>query len=150
MFPHRSFGIIVLNIRHLASSTTGLPALPLKSQISSPPCHGCQVGKSHERLGPSEKCSARVLGLVHTNLIELPMESHTCAHWILTLIDDCSAFAFLAFLYHKSDTALRFRELVLHAETLTGLFVTSVCSDHGGKYLGQDLLQFFTSKGISH
>jgi hypothetical protein len=35
-------------LRHLASSTTGLPKLPLKSQISSPPYHGCQLGKSHK------------------------------------------------------------------------------------------------------
>jgi hypothetical protein len=122
----------------------------LKSQISLPPCHGCQLGRSHERpLGPSDKHSARILGLVHTDLTELPTESHTPAHWILTFIDNCSAFASLAFLHRKSDTALWFRELVLHAETLTGLSVTSVRLDHGGKYLGQDLLQFFTSKGIS-
>jgi hypothetical protein len=35
-------------LRHLASPTTGLPKLSLKSQISLPPCHGCQLGKSHE------------------------------------------------------------------------------------------------------
>jgi hypothetical protein len=137
-------------LQHLAFSTTGLPKLPLKSQISLPPCYGCQLGKSHERpLGPSDKRSTHVLGLVHTDLIELPTESRTRARWILTFINDCSAFAFLAFLHHKSDTTLWFCVLVLHAETLTGLSVTSVRSDHGGEYHGQDLLQFFTSKGIS-
>jgi hypothetical protein len=67
------------------------------------------------------------------------MESRTRACWILTFIDDCSTFTFLAFLHRKSDTAARFRELVLHAETLTGLSVTSVCLDHGREYLGQEL-----------
>jgi hypothetical protein len=39
--------------------------------------------------------------------------------------------------------------LVLHAETITGLSITSVRSDRGGEYLGQELLSFFMSKGIS-
>jgi hypothetical protein len=78
--------------------------------------------------------------VLFTDLVELPMESHTRARWILTFIDNCSAFAFLAFLHRKNDTALRFGELVLHVETLTGLFITSVRSDHGGEYLGQELV----------
>jgi transposase InsO family protein len=52
--------------------------------------------------------------------------------------------------FFKRDTAARFRDLVLHAEILTGLSITSVRLDCGGKYLGQELLQFFTSKGISY
>ena len=40
--------------------------------------------------------------------------------------------------------------MISWAETFSSHSLTSVHSDHGGKFLGQDLQSFFSSKGITH
>jgi len=67
----------------------------------------------------------------------------------LTLIDDFSGFAIVAFLHNKDDAAVCFSDMVKWCETFTGSTLTPVRSDHEGEFMGH-LQSFFSSRGVMH
>ena len=104
--------------------------LTLQEPASDGPCKGCQLGKAHEQAFPASlKHSDRVLGLIHTDLCEFPIQSHSHAKWMITFIDDASGFAALHFLQSKAEAVTALQDLVSWAEAQTGYRLRSICSD---------------------
>jgi len=95
---------------------------------------------------PSGKHATCPLGLVHSDLIgPMPMESRSCARYVLTFIDDHSGFAVVVFLRTKDAVSQHFKLMVSWAETFTGHSLTSVRSDRGGEFMAGMLQSFFQS-----
>ena len=87
----------------------------------------------------SNKRAAQSLALVHTDLIcPMPVKPHLCAKYVLTFIDDHSGYALVAFLCNKDAAAQHFQSMTHWAETFTGQSLTSVHSDRGREFLGNE------------
>ena len=97
----------------------------------------------------SLKCSDRVLELIHTDLCEFPIQSHSHAKWMITFIDDALGFATLHFLQSKADAVTALQDLVIWAEAQTGYRLHSICSDRGGEYINQSIKTFLSSRVLS-
>jgi len=136
-------------LHQLHKSIKGIPSFDVSSDTS--PCKGCAMGKMAERSYPdSSKRATRPLALVHMDLVgPFPVESRVHSRYILTLIDDSSGFAVVAFLRNKDDAAVRFLDMVRWCETFTGSTLTSVRSDRRGEFMGH-LQMFFSSRGVTH
>ena len=146
-------------LRNAHKYLLGIP--PLDSDIAdqdnhrhgrgSKPCRGCQLGKATQReFPPSASRSDRVLGLVHTDLCEFPIQSRSHAKWMMTFLDDHSGFASLHFLRSKSDAVRALKDLIAWAETQTGFSFRALRSDRGGEYINHELASFLSSRGIEH
>ena len=87
---------------HAHKHLKGVPTL--QEPTSDGPCKGCQLGKAHEQAFPaSVKHSDHILGLIHTDLCEFPIQSHSHAKWMIIFIDDALGFAALHFLQSKAN-----------------------------------------------
>jgi len=113
-------------LRQLTKSVKGILSFDVSSDTS--PCKGCAMDKMTEKSYPnSSKRSTCPLVLVHTNLVgPFPVESQVHSCYILTLIDDFSGYAVVAFLHNKYDAAVHFPDMVKWCETFTSSTVTSV------------------------
>ena len=90
---------------HAHKHLKGTPIL--QEPTSDGPCKGCQLGKAHEQAFPASlKHSDRVLGLIHIDLCEFPIQSRSHAKWMITFIDDTLGFAALYFLQSKADAVM--------------------------------------------
>ena len=96
------------------------------------------------------KRSDRVLGLIHADLCEFPVQSRSHAKWMITFIDDASGFAALHFLWSGAGAVTALQDLVTWAEAQTGYCLRSIRSDRGGEYINQSLKMFLSSRGIEH
>ena len=127
----------------------GIPTL--QEPASDKSCKGCQLGKAHEQAFPASlKYSDHVLGLIHTDLCEFPIHSHSHAKWMITFLDDASGFTILHFLQSKADAVTALQDLVAWAKAQTGYRLHSICSDRGGEYINQSLKMLLSSRGIEH
>ena len=69
-------------------------------------CRGCALGKLYQRSFPENpKHSSETLGLIHSDLLELPTLSYSKYKWVITFLDDYSSYCRVAFLCKKSDAA---------------------------------------------
>ena len=113
---------------HAHKHLKGIPTL--QEPASDGPCKGCQLGKAHERAFPASlKHSDRVLGLIHIDLCEFLIQSHSHAKWMITFIDDASGFAALHFLQSKAEAVTALQDLVSWAEAQTGYHLRSIHLD---------------------
>ena len=137
-------------LRQATSQVSGMPTLVVPSSLA--PCKGCTLGKMHDRsYTPSDKRSTRPLALVHTDVVgPMPVEPRSRSRYILTFIDDFSDYALVAFIRTKDAVPPHFHSMVSWTEAFTGHTLTSVCSDRGGEFLGQDLQTFFLSRDVTH
>jgi hypothetical protein len=138
-------------LHHAHKHLKGIPILQDYASAEAGPCKGCQLGKAHQHaFPPSSKCSDRVLGLIHTDLCEFPILSHSHAKWMIMFIDDAFGFSALHFLRSKADAVTALQDLITWAEAQTGYHLRSIRSDQGGEYINQSLHTFLSSRGIEH
>ena len=127
-FPSWTYSTSKNTLHHTHKDLKGIHTF--QEPVSAGPCKGCQLGKAHERAFPASlKRSDRVLGLIHTDLCEFPIQSRSHAKWMITFIDDALGFATLHFLQSKADAVTALQDLVHWAEAQTGYRLHSICSD---------------------
>jgi len=102
---HRRLGHISDEaMRHVPDNVEGAEKVcfPNKKHV----CRGCALGKLHQRSFPeNSKRSSETLGLIHSDLLELPTLSYSKYKWVITFFDDYSSYCRVAFLCKKSDAA---------------------------------------------
>ena len=136
-------------LHQLTKSVKGIPPFDVSSDISS--CKGCAMGKMIEKSYPdSSKRATCPLALVHTDLVgPFPVESQVHSCYILTLVDDFSGYAIVAFLRNKDNAAVCFLNMVKWCETFSGSTLISVRSDHGRKFIGR-FQSFLPFRGVTY
>jgi len=90
-------------MRHVPDNVEGAEKVcfPNKKHV----CRSCTLGKLHQRSFPENpKRSSETLGLIHSDLLELPTLSYSKYKWVITFLDDYSSYCRVTFLYKKSDT----------------------------------------------
>jgi len=91
-------------IRHISDNVEGAEKIcfPNKKYV----CCGCALGKLHQHSFPKNpKHFSETLGLIHSDLLELPTLSYSKYKWVITFLDNYSFYCRVAFLHKKSDVA---------------------------------------------
>ena len=91
-------------IKHISDNVEGTEkiCLPNKKYIY----YGYALGKLHQHSFPKNpKHSSETLGLIYSDLFELPTLSYSKYKWVITFLDDYSSYCRVAFLHKKSDAA---------------------------------------------
>lgn len=115
-------------------------------------CEACVLGKQHRFSSPPSPSRARApLDLLHSDVCgPLQVPSLSGRRYFLTVLDDCSKYAVVRFLGHKSDASQELQDVIIMAETQLGRTVKMLQSDGGGEYVSGGLQRFFADKGIVH
>jgi len=114
-------------------------------------CCGCALGKLYQRSFPeNSKHSSKTLGLIHSDLLELPTLSYSKYKWVITFLDDYSFYCRVAFLHKKSDAAEAIKAVFWLWSNTTSHSVKCLHTDNGGEYMTLELQSFLHEQGIVH
>ena len=135
-------------LQHVEGTTNGFTpniSFPTKDKI----CPGCVQGKAKNQSFPlSIKRATQPLELIHADLIELPIKFYHKSKYVLTLLDDFSAYAECIPLRSKSDTLKALKSWITLMENQTSKTTKCFRSDRGGEFTGQAFSEYLSSKGI--
>ena len=137
---HHCFGHLSRNaLCQAVSKVSDMPTVIVPPFLAS--CKKYALGKIHDHsYAPLDKQTTRPLALVHTNVVgPIPIKPHLWSCYILTFINNFFDYALVEFICTKDTIPQHFHSMVSRAETFTGHSLTSVHSDQGGEFLGQDL-----------
>jgi len=96
------------------------------------------------------KCSSETLGLIHSDLLELPTLSYSKYKWVITFLDDYSFYCRVAFLCKKSDAVEAIKAVFQLWSNTTSHSVKHLHTDNGGEYMTSELQSFLCEQGIVH
>jgi transposase InsO family protein len=115
-------------------------------------CNPCALSKSNHKVPkPVESKSTEVFELIHTDVCgPFPNESYGGSKYFVTVIDDFSHFSPVFFLKQKSDTSITLPAFLNHVERQFGKKIKQIRSDNGGKYISNELKDFFLKSGVIH
>jgi len=125
-------------MRHISDNVEGAEKIcfPNKKHI----CHGCALGKLHQHSFPKNpKHSSKTLGLIHSDLLELPTLSYSKYKWMITFLDDYSSYCRVAFLCKKSDAAEAIKAIFWLWSNTTSYSVKCLHTNNGGEYMTSEL-----------
>lgn len=144
------------SLSKLPAIVTGLDvdAAEFKAAAAQP-CEGCIMAKQTKNYASPMISSAppvtRPLELLHTDVCgPFSPASVGQAKYILTVLDDFSAFGEVIPMLYKGDSAKALMQIIQRWETELSSKVKVVRSDRGGEYTSGQLQAFFSSKGIQH
>jgi len=136
-------------MRHISDNVEGAEKIcfPNKKHI----CCSCTLGKLHQHSFPeNSKHSSETLGLIHSDLLELPTLSYSKYKWVITFLDDYSSYYRVAFLRKKSDAAEAIKAVFWLWLNTTFHSVKCLHTDNGGEYMTSELQSFLREQGIVH
>ena len=68
-------------------------------------CYGCTLGKMYQyNFSENSICFSKPLGLIHLDLLELPILSYLKCKWVITFLDNYSSYCNITFLCKKFET----------------------------------------------
>lgn len=127
----------VSTLRKMASTNCviGLDKLKSTKKVENI-CESCVEGKATNQPHPRrEKTTTRVLQLMHTDLVgEIKPEGLNGERYMQLLTDDFSGGMWVSSLKSKGEAAIGTKNMVLHAQKLTGVKLVSIRPD-GAKEL---------------
>jgi transposase InsO family protein len=113
-------------------------------------CVPCVHGKQHRNPFPAKAshCSKMPFECIHRNLHEVPcLTSSGYCYW-LTFINDCSHYAWIYLLKHKSKAFNAFKLFKAMVEKQHSAVIRFFHEDKGGKYIGHKWDAFCGKHGI--
>jgi len=114
-------------------------------------CRGCALGKLYQCSFPENpKHSSETLGLIHSDLLELPTLSYSKYKWVIIFLDDYSSYCRVAFLRKKSDAAEAIKAVFQLWLNTTSYSVKCLHTDNEGEYMTSELQSFLCEQGIVH
>nr|KAJ0197227.1 hypothetical protein LSAT_V11C700352060 [Lactuca sativa] len=114
-------------------------------------CSACEQGKQTKSSFKPKSCSSISvpLHLLHMDLFgPIPFRSLGGNKYTLVVVDEFTRFTWVIFLKKKSHAAQEIISLIRKNETLTGLKVKQLRSDHGTEFRNSTLEEFCDHKGI--
>jgi hypothetical protein len=114
-------------------------------------CPGCAFGKQHQKTFSENPQRATHFGeLIHSDLLEFPIQSYHKHKWAITFLDDYSSAVTIALLRSKSQAFKALKDFVALISTQHDAKVKRFRTDNGGEYVSQEMEDFFKEKGIIH
>jgi hypothetical protein len=115
-----------------------------------PICEPCLAGKMHANPFPStENRATEVLELVHSDVHQVGVRSHSGFNYWVTFIDDCGRYKAVMPMRNKSDTFSCFKTYKAWAENLTGKKIKRFRENKGGEYMSNEFNAFLETHGIA-
>jgi len=136
-------------MRHVSDNVEGAEKIcfPNKKHVY----HGCTLEKLHQRSFPENpKHSSETLGLIHSDLLELPTLLYSKYKWVITFLDDYSSYCRIAFLRKKSDPVEAIKAVFQLWSNTTSHSIKCLHTDNGGEYMTSELQSFLCEQGIVH
>jgi len=136
-------------MRHISDNVEGAEKIcfPNKKYI----CCSCALEKLHQRSFPENpKRSSETLGLIHSDLLELPTLLYSKYKWVITFLDDYSSYCRVAFLRKKSDAAEAVKAVFQLWLNTIFYSVKRLYTDNGGEYMTLELQSFLHKQEIVH
>src|SRR3984957_2777836 len=120
---------------------------------ASPPdpiCEPCILGKQYHHYIPNTATHrTSLLSLVHSDLKgPLPVQTLEGYHYWQTFVDDKSRYLVVAFLRHKSEALVAFKQFKAYAENLLGRCIQMSRDDKGGEFISTEFNEFCADEGI--
>nr|KAJ0190081.1 hypothetical protein LSAT_V11C800430260 [Lactuca sativa] len=142
-----------LNFKNLSkiSNQDLVRGLPKFSVVKDKMCSACEQGKQTKSSFKPKSCSSISvpLHLLHMDLFgPIPVRSLGGNKYTLVVVDEFTRFTWVIFLKKKSQAAQEIISLIRKNETLTGLKVKQLRSDHGTEFRNSTLEEFCDHKGI--
>nr|KAJ0204922.1 hypothetical protein LSAT_V11C500296580 [Lactuca sativa] len=142
-----------LNFKNLSkiSNQDLVRGLPKFSVVKDKICSACEQGKQTKSSFKPKSCSSISvpLHLLHMDLFgPIPVRSVGGNKYTLVVVDEFTRFTWVVFLKKKSHAAQEIFSLIRKNETLTGLKVKQLRSDHGTEFRNSTLEEFCDHKGI--
>nr|KAJ0192955.1 hypothetical protein LSAT_V11C800440770 [Lactuca sativa] len=142
-----------LNFKNLSkiSNQDLVRGLPKFSVVKDKMCSACEQGKQTKSSFKPKSCSSISvpLHLLHMDLFgPIPIRSLGGNKYTLVVVDEFTRFTWVVFLKKKSHAAQEIISLIRKNETLTGLKVKQLRSDHGTEFRNSTLEEFCDRKGI--
>jgi len=110
---------------------------------------GCALGKLYQRsFSENPKHSSETLGLIHSDLLELPTLSYSKYKWVITFLDDYSSYCRVAFLCKKSDATEAIKAVFWLWSNTTFHSVKCLHTDNGREYMISELQSFLREQEI--
>ena len=105
-------------------------------------CCSCNLGKIYQHSFPENPTHpSEPLGLIHSDLLELPTLSYSKYKWVITFLDDYP-FCNIAFLYKKSESAEAIKSIFWMWSNTTSHPMKRLHTDNREEYIISEL-QFF-------
>lgn len=147
---HRRFGHLAYDVIDAINDSSLADGFKLKDCGLNETCECCLESKLPRfPFLSSPKKTTHILELVHTDIMgPVTPATNSGFQYVMTLIDDYSAFTKVYLLQAKSDAAARIKEFVAEMKTQHGQTPKMVRSDNGGEYTSKSLRQFYVKKGI--
>jgi len=147
---HRRLGHISDEaMRYVSDNVEGAEKIcfPNKKHV----CHSCTLGKLHQCSFPENpKYSSETLGLIHSDLLELPTLSYSKYEWVITFLDNYSFYCRVVFLRKKSDAAEAIKAVFRLWSNTTSYSVKCLHTNNEGEYMTSELQSFLCKQGIVH
>nr|KAJ0204837.1 hypothetical protein LSAT_V11C500258600 [Lactuca sativa] len=142
-----------LNFKNLSkiSNQDLVRGLPKFSVVKDKMCSACEQGKQTKSSFKPKSCSSISvpLHLLHMDLFgPIPVRSLGGNKYTLVIVDEFTRFTWVVFLKKKSHVAQEIISLIRKNETLIGLKVKQLRSDHGTEFRNSTLEEFCDHKGI--
>jgi len=128
-------------MRHISDNVEGAEKIcfPNKKHI----CCGCTLEKLYQHSFPeNSKCSSETLGLIYSDLLELPTLSYSKYKWVITFLDDYFSYCRVAFLHKKSDAAEAIKAVFWLWSNSTSHSVECLHTGNGREYITSELQSF--------
>jgi len=118
-------------------------------QAETTDCTACGLAKqARNTFTNSTTVAAKAGHVLHTDLCGPLPQSFGGARYFMVVVDDYSRFSFVHTIKAKSDASSVLQKTIQLVETQTGNKVKTVRSDRGGEFLGTELTDWLTEKGI--
>jgi len=134
-------------MRHISDNVEGVEKIcfPNKKHV----CCGCALGKLHQHSFPKNpKRSSKTLGLIHSDLLELPTLLYSKYKWMITFLNNYSSYCRVAFLHKKSDAAEAIKAVFQLWLNTTSHFIKCLYTDNRREYMTLELQSFLYEQGI--
>jgi len=136
-------------MRHISDNVEGAEKICFSNKKHV--CCGCALEKLYQYSFPeNSKHSSETLGLIHSDLLELPTLSYSKYKWVITFLDDYFSYCRVAFLHKKSDAAEAIKAVFQLWSNITSHSVKHLHTDNGGEYMTLELQSFLREQGIVH
>jgi len=155
---HRRYGHLHWRNLEALVRNNMVSGLPLSAsdfkaaETSLPLCEPCATSKQTSASHPANSVRASApLDLVHSDICgPIEVESLGGSQYFVTLLDDFSSLAQVAYIRRKSDADAALRGMLAMWERSTGRKVKALRSDRGGEYLSKDFSSYLRAAGIQH
>jgi len=113
--------------------------------------YGCTLRKIYQHSFPKNSVHfSEPLGLIYSDLLELPILSYSKYKWVIIFLDDYFSYYNTAFLHKNSEAVEAIKSIFWMWLNITSHPMKRLHTNNGGEYVMSELQFFLREQGIIH